>query len=237
MSRAGAVWRECWGDLHEDLVPRESAYIAPAVPKRVAEFRTVRRLARAALAEFGVPRPSMVPGFRGEPVWPLGLVGAMTHCSGYRAVLVARMSAFMSVGIDAEPNIELPERVLARIASQRECEAVTAMSRRRPDVCADRLLFSAKEAVYKAWFPRERTLLDFDQAEVALHTDGSFVAVISEDAPRAGSGRPVPLRMSGHWDVVHGVLRTRVLIPADAEVTPHARPSTQDHVIRAGGIP
>ena len=46
----------------------------------------------------------------------------------------------------------------------------------------DRLLFSAKEAVYKAWFPLVGEWLDHQQAEVSFHPhDGTFTAQLARD--------------------------------------------------------
>ena len=44
-------------------------------------------------------------------------------------------------------------------------------------MCWDRLLFSAKEAVYKAWFPLAHQWLDFRQADVTIAPrGGTFTA-------------------------------------------------------------
>ena len=92
---------ELCDDVTEILYPEEEHFIARAVNKRVREFTTVRACARLALERLDLRRPVQVPGPRGEPTWPTGIVGAMTHCQGYRAATVARASDFHSLGIDA----------------------------------------------------------------------------------------------------------------------------------------
>ena len=72
------------------LFPEEEAVIAKAVDKRRREFTTARACARAALARLGLPPVPIVPGLRGAPQRPDGVVGSMTHCAGYRACAVAR---------------------------------------------------------------------------------------------------------------------------------------------------
>jgi len=67
------------------LFPEEEAVIANAVDKRRREFATARACARAALAKLGLPPVPIVPGFRGAPQWPSGVVGSITHCAGYCA--------------------------------------------------------------------------------------------------------------------------------------------------------
>ena len=68
-----------------DLYPEERALVAGAVAKRVNEFTAVRHCARRAMAALGLPPAPVVPDERGAPRWPDGVVGAMTHCDGYRA--------------------------------------------------------------------------------------------------------------------------------------------------------
>ena len=83
-----------------------------------------------------------------------------------------------------------------------------------PDVCGDKVLFSAKEAVFKAWFPLERTLLGFEQVQIVLSPDGLFTAAIRPSAPRQRPVGGVPARLSGHWDLSGGILRTAVVLPS-----------------------
>ena len=51
-----------------------------------------------------------------------------------------------------------------------------------PALASDRLLFSIKESVYKAWFPLTRRWLDFSDVRLALDLAGqSFVAELLVD--------------------------------------------------------
>ncbi|WP_319204824.1 DUF6545 domain-containing protein [Streptomyces sp. ME02-8801-2C] len=77
----------------------------------------------------------------------------MTHCDGYRAAAVSRRLDVAALGIDAEPHAPLPPGLLRRIASPSERGHLTALRHTRPALHWDRLFFSAKESVYKAWFP------------------------------------------------------------------------------------
>ena len=67
------------------LYPEEEAVVAKAVDKRRREFAVVRSCARRAMEKLGVPPQPVLPGERGAPGWPAGLVGSMTHCDGYGA--------------------------------------------------------------------------------------------------------------------------------------------------------
>ena len=119
---------ECRGDLAEPLFPEEERAISRAVEKRRREFRTVRGCAAAALAALGRPRSPMVPGRRGDSPWPADLVGAMTHCDGYRAAAVARRADVAALGIDAEPHDVLPDGVLGMVAGPSGPTVVSAVA-------------------------------------------------------------------------------------------------------------
>ncbi|CAM2974789.1 4'-phosphopantetheinyl transferase [Actinomyces slackii] len=189
------------------LARAEREAVARAVERRRAEFTTVRWCAAQALGELGHERPVQVPGPHGEPVWPAGVVGSMTHCQGYRAAAVARRADMDSIGIDAEPNDGLPPGLLDEVASQGECRACADLAARCPGVAFDRLLFSIKECVFKAWFPREGGWLDFSDAEVAISADGRFSALVS----RRGTSRRL---LGGRWLAKDGLLVAALTVPA-----------------------
>ncbi|GHH84861.1 4'-phosphopantetheinyl transferase [Streptomyces sulfonofaciens] len=162
------------------LFPEEAALVARAVPQRRLEFATVRLCARRALGRLGVPPAPLLWGRRGAPAWPHGIVGSLTHCAGFRAAAVARGEDVASLGIDAEPDKPLPDGVLDAIALRREVIRLRELNDCHPGVCWDRLLFSAKESVYKTWFPLTGRELDFDEAEIRIDPTPDTV---SEDSP------------------------------------------------------
>ena len=153
------------------LFPEEEAVIARAVGKRRREFTTTRACARTALARLGLPPVPIVPGPRGAPQWPVGVVGSMTHCAGYRACAVARDLDLLTIGLDAEPHGQLPEGVLDAVSRPEEREQLAALAATVPGTHWDRMLFSAKESVYKAWFPLTQRWLGF-AGRVAHHRSG-----------------------------------------------------------------
>lgn len=189
---------ECYHDGDpEALYVEEREYLARVVPKRRAEFATTRRCVREALSRLGLERPPMIPGAGGAPVWPSGVVGSITHCSGYRAAAVALGSMIRAVGIDAEPAEPLPTEVIDLVVGSKEIKALQRLSEQNPDVPWECLLFSIKEAVYKVWFPLSRTWLDFKDARVTIDAAGTFTAVLSETVDSLDRS---PLRkVEGKW--------------------------------------
>lgn len=88
-----------------------------AVSARVAGFTTVRHCARAALQSLGIAPVAIPTSPSRAPVWPSEVVGGLTHCAGYRAAVVAWREDVAALGIDAEPDLPLPEGTLAVVAS------------------------------------------------------------------------------------------------------------------------
>lgn len=204
---------ESYGDPPgEAAFPEEAAVIANAVAVRRREFATVRACAREALGRFGVAPAPFVPGARGEPKWPAGFVGSMTHCAGYRAAAVARSADIATIGIDAEPNQPLPsEGVLGRVLRPEERRQLAALAAHRPDVSWDRLFFSAKESVYKAWSPLTGRWLDFTEATVTFQPrTATFSARLLVDGPLVDG---VALRgFEGRFLVRGGLLLTATTV-------------------------
>jgi 4'-phosphopantetheinyl transferase EntD len=201
-----------------ELFPEELAVIARSVDKRRREFTTVRGCAREALARLGFDPLPILPGERGAPRWPAGIVGSMTHCEGYRACALALGRDVRTVGVDAEPDAPLPEGVLDAIALTDELAMLRDLEARAPGVHWDRLLFSAKEAVYKAWFPLAGKWLDFSEARIAIDpAAGTFEATLLVPGPETPEG---PLAgFSGRWLGRRGLLLASIVVTVPATET------------------
>jgi 4'-phosphopantetheinyl transferase EntD len=194
------------------LYDEELLALGRAVDKRRREFVTGRACAREALAQLGF-RPGPVPsGPRGEPVWPQGVVGSITHCRGYVACALASCELLGAVGIDAEPHEPVNREILPDIVTPPEHRRVADLSAACPDVHWDRVWFSAKEAVYKAWFTLTRRWLGFHDAEVTVDAaNGKFVAHLL--VPGARINRVSITSFSGRWLVADGLTLTTAIVP------------------------
>ncbi|MGW7354727.1 4'-phosphopantetheinyl transferase family protein [Streptomyces sp. NPDC054784] len=196
----------------ETLYPEEAAAVAKAVAQRQREFTTVRACARAALGRLGQPPVPLVPGKRGAPQWPDGVVGSMTHCTGYRAAVVSSAEDTLSLGIDAEPNGPVPDGVLEAVSLPSEQKWIAELSARVPEVAWDRLLFSAKESVFKTWYPHTGTELDFAEAEIEVdEVERTFHARLLVPAPLIGGVRRHGF--SGRWVARDGLVVTAIHLP------------------------
>jgi len=130
--------------------------------------------------------------------------------------VVGRASTVATVGVDAEPNEPLPDGVLALVSLPVERPRLLALAAQEPAVCWDRLLFSAKESVYKAWFPLARRWLDFTEADVDLRPgagrSGGFTARLLVDGPVVPGHGPLST-LDGRWTADRGLLVTSIVVP------------------------
>jgi 4'-phosphopantetheinyl transferase EntD len=214
---AGVASAEAFGDPPDvALFPAEEELIARAVGKRRREFTTGRGCARTALAALGVAPVPILRGERGAPLWPAGYVGSITHCAGYRAAAVARARDVLSIGLDAEPDEVLPDGVLGHVSLPGERERLRELAGAAPGPCWDRLLFSAKESVYKAWFPVAGRWLGFEDADITFDPlAGTFEARLLVPAPAAVGLLPAgQAGFSGRWLAGDGLVLTAITVPA-----------------------
>ena len=117
------------------------------------------------------------------------------------------------LGIDAERNAPLREGVWEQVAhgSERELRDGGSEGGHRLDV----VLFSAKEAIFKAWYPLTRRWLGFGDAEVRIDSSGAFTARLLVPGPEVSG---TPLRdLAGRWAADGDVVVTAVLVPTQAE--------------------
>ncbi|CAL9332007.1 4'-phosphopantetheinyl transferase superfamily protein [Streptomyces sp. Tu 3180] len=193
------------------LYPQEAAAVARAQPKRRREYANVRLCARRAMRELGVPPAPVLSGVRGAPLWPEGTVGSLTHCPGFRAAAIGRSCAFVGLGIDAEPDLPLAEGLLEFISLPQERAWVRTLAQSSPGVCWDRLLFSAKEAVFKTWFPLTRRELDFAEADIRIDPAcGTFSARLLVPGTTADGERIE--EFNGRWLSRQGILLTAIAL-------------------------
>jgi 4'-phosphopantetheinyl transferase EntD len=183
--------------------PDEASTLARAIPARVQEFRRGRACARAALAELGCSGPLIPVGPHSEPLWPAGFVGSITHCAGLIAAAACRTGRTLALGLDAEPARPLPKEVRRVVLHPLDLPGI-------PSGVPDTVVFSAKEAIFKALFPLTGTALDFMDVTVRFDArSGSF----SARATGAGSAWTTALgALRGRWGVASGLVLTGCVV-------------------------
>lgn len=188
------------------LLKAEHEAIAGAAQTRVEQFTAGRVCSRIALGRFGVATTTPIP--RGEdraPIWPRGFVGSISHTDSWCGAAVARVEDIRSVGIDLEPATPLKESLWRRVCTAKERDWLHGLH--APGLTG-KVVFSAKEAVYKCQYPITGKFLGFHAVEIELG-DGSFEAVFQQEA---GEFRPRDV-MSGRFLVEEGLVATACELP------------------------
>jgi 4'-phosphopantetheinyl transferase EntD len=152
------------------LLPEEADAFATSVIKRRRASGAARIVARKLLTQLGCSYLTALPkSTSGAPIWPQGIVGSLAHDSRFAVAAVGRRHDVAALGIDIEPAEELPFE-LDLIATPGERLRIS------PYRHIGRLLFTAKEAVYKAVHPLDNVFLehhdieiDFDARKATVH--------------------------------------------------------------------
>jgi 4'-phosphopantetheinyl transferase EntD len=188
------------------LLKAEEEAVEGAAQTRLEQFTAGRVCSRIALGRLGVA--TTTPVLRGEdrtPIWPPGFVGTITHTDTWCAAAVARAEDVRSIGIDLEPATPLKESLWRRVCTPKEREWLHELP--EPGLTG-KILFSAKESVYKCQYPITTKFLGFHAVEVELG-EGSFRAVFRQEV---GEFEPGDV-MSGQYLVEEGLVATACELP------------------------
>lgn len=150
----------CTDDLPQaHLEPTEECILSPrAVQSRREHFALGRLAARRALQRLNEQKRPIPAGARGEPLWPKGVCGSITHTAGIAMAAVSKTPPGLAIGLD----IEKSDRAISAGLGQRICSpAEKEWADRTTEPCALLSLFSAKEAIFKAFYPIDQVYLDF----------------------------------------------------------------------------
>ncbi|SAI70957.1 phosphopantetheinyltransferase component of enterobactin synthase multienzyme complex [Bordetella ansorpii] len=172
--------------------------------KRRNEFVAGRVCAARALHGAGVraadmPADGILPIDGRLPVWPAGWVGSISHGNRWAIAGAASASRCEGLGLDLQEliGVETVAQVQALIATEAEL--------RRLDTGLDRqqaltLLFSAKEALYKALYPRLRVFQEFDAVEATALEPAAIRLTLTRDWHARDWRAGQSIRVRHAWD-------------------------------------
>lgn len=146
----------------EYLLPEERDFITSRALAARRASGAARHLARGLLAELGYPRGVIGRSRFGAPLWGDGIVGSLAHDDVFAVAAVAPADRFQSLGIDIEPAEPLPDDVCSLVVSASDVAGV------EDPHLTGRVIFAAKEAVYKAAHPLDGQILNYDDIRVDL---------------------------------------------------------------------
>lgn len=166
------------------LLAEEEPAVANAIPSRRNEFAAGRICARNALADLGFGRPAIPVGPNREPVWPVGVMGSISHTRNYCFAAACRAgSAVRGLGVDVEQLGRVGPDTFELLFGDSELRGIAAGDARGdPDSTATRL-FSAKESFFKAQFPLTECWIGFRDVvgSIELATNDVILRVVHKE--------------------------------------------------------
>ncbi|HEY1645768.1 MAG TPA: 4'-phosphopantetheinyl transferase superfamily protein [Candidatus Saccharimonadales bacterium] len=144
-----------------------------------AATATGRKLSKMALKQLGTHGLHDIHrGHRGDPLFPDGFVGSISHSAGWVIALAASEGSFRSVGVDIEPSDRVFKRDISqRIATYDELEDFSDFNELTPLVIS-----SLKEAVYKALHRYASRRIGFHEVELRrTERDKAEVHIVNQD--------------------------------------------------------
>ena len=168
------------------LLPEEQA-IAESFgsQKRRAEFTMGRIYAHGALSRFGLESEPILRKLETrEPAWPDSVWGSITHSAGFAAVAVGLKKEIKGVGIDLESfSRSVDFKISRHVCVNSELEWLESLPIKQA-IRALRIIFSAKESIFKCLYPSTKTYLSFKDAAVAVNeTEKNFSFIIFKSFP------------------------------------------------------
>jgi 4'-phosphopantetheinyl transferase EntD len=204
------VWLGAEGPL-DPLYPEELVPFGSARPERLHEFRAGRHAAREALSRLGIPPGPIARNEDRSPCWPAGVAGSITHVRrgswGFAAAAVARRETWAAIGIDVELDTALEEPLWRRVLTPSERRRLEGLPEAERGALA-KLVFSAKEAVYKCQYTVTQTFLEFSDVEIDWSADAFLGRVLKHpEAARVGTA------LAGRYLRAAGLLVTATALP------------------------
>jgi 4'-phosphopantetheinyl transferase EntD len=138
------------------------------------------------MAELGVPASPILAREDRAPIWPTGVVGSISHCRAYCCAVVGLADAWVAVGLDAELLQPLEPDLEQQILVEDERRGLEHLRDGIPWAC---VVFSIKEAIYKAWHPLMQRWLGFHDAFVRVDPPTSRF-----EADLSGAGIPASFK-------------------------------------------
>lgn len=171
-------------EREQALTTEELPLASDMQPRRRREFTAGRGTARRALTALGEAHATISMGSGGEPLWPLGIVGSLSHTATHAAALVSRCQRHASVGIDLDDHRLIGEAAAIDLMTEEEIALVIAQRWAHDRALAQNAVFCAKEALFKCQYPlTHKGDLDFEDVRLvrSAHPGAVGVSCVIDD--------------------------------------------------------
>lgn len=134
------------------IFPGETELLSKqASTKRKKEFSAGRHAAHNALQKLTGEIKPVLRGSLGEPQFPEGITGSITHTQSLTIAVAAQRKDLRSIGIDCEALNTVNTDIASRVARENELNWLREV--KEEETLRLLALFSAKEALYKLLAP------------------------------------------------------------------------------------
>lgn len=133
---------------------------------RRCEFEAGRMCAKQALSQLGTATGCLERLPDGRVAWPTGVTGSISHSGGYCCAVATRLTAYSSIGVDAELVCRADDELVPMICTPFEANWLQHLPRQQR-TAGIALIFSGKEAFFKCQYTATRRWLNF--TDVCLH--------------------------------------------------------------------
>lgn len=207
---AGAAFAVCRdGAAPLPLAPREGEIAQEMGGRRREEFRLGRTCVKAACRRLSLPEPDLLLGAAGEPLWPAGVCGSISHTRDLYAAVVAPHARCRSLGLDVErTDRPVSDGAFSLIALPGE-EALLLPACGGDAALVRIVLFSAKESFYKLAHPLCGIRFSFDGARLVTAAPDRLVLETTRDLGKklpAGWQAEIFRERAGDWVLTGAVL-------------------------------
>lgn len=189
------------------LYEEEFAAVRKAVPRRQREYAAGRQAARQAMMDIGWPPVAIPSASDRSPVWPVGLVGSISHTSKSCIAAVCPRHHVCGIGIDLEDDLPMAYDFWSTICTPEEHAWVTGQAASLQGLWVTRM-FSAKEAYFKWQYPQTGQMLEFRDLHVDIHTESMNFDIRPVAVDRT---RTIPRHSSGQLLMSNGVVLALVV--------------------------
>lgn len=163
-----------WSDS-ETLFPAEKSYLEGKLEIRRKEFIRSRYCVKVGFERLNLPYKSVLPNQRRMPVWPDNVIGSISHSYDMAGAAVCLSKSYRSVGLDIEKlSARKSEDQIARYICTPDELDIIQEGDSDERVKKSRLVFCAKEAIFKCLYPLCQVFFGFKDASVDWSDDGTY---------------------------------------------------------------